>query len=89
MVVVGLATALLGPAQVQAAPLGPDVAPSQVTTEASVAPPGFDDTVVLGGLVEPMNVEFARDGRIFVAEKRGIIKVLTAFMIPSLTRSRI
>ena len=32
---------------------------------------GFADEVVLSGLREPLAVAFARDGRVFVAEKRG------------------
>ena len=36
---------------------------------------GFEDTVVLRGLREPLSVAFAADGRVFVAEKRGAIRV--------------
>jgi glucose/arabinose dehydrogenase len=36
--------------------------------------------VVLSGLTQPTNVEFSPDGRVFVAEKSGLIKVF-----PSLT----
>jgi glucose/arabinose dehydrogenase len=42
---------------------------------AATLPPGFQDTVVLGGLVEPTAVRFSPDGRVFVAEKSGIIRV--------------
>src|SRR4051794_28576309 len=38
-------------------------------------PPGFQDTVVLSGLDHPIALRFSPDGRIFVAEKRGVIKV--------------
>lgn len=38
-------------------------------------PAGFHDYRVFGGLVQPTNVEFAPDGRVFVAEKRGVVKV--------------
>ncbi|MCA1572342.1 MAG: PQQ-dependent sugar dehydrogenase, partial [Chloroflexi bacterium] len=38
-------------------------------------PPGFQDTIVLSGLSSPTAVQFANDGRVFVAEKRGVIKV--------------
>jgi glucose/arabinose dehydrogenase len=37
---------------------------------------GFEDTIVLRGLREPLSVAFAADGRVFVAEKRGVIRVL-------------
>jgi glucose/arabinose dehydrogenase len=36
---------------------------------------GFQDSVVFSGLTEPTAVQFASDGRVFVAEKSGIIKV--------------
>jgi glucose/arabinose dehydrogenase len=36
---------------------------------------GFEDTIVLRGLREPLSVAFARDGRVFVAEKHGAIRV--------------
>ena len=35
----------------------------------------FADSVVITGLTEPTAIEFAADGRVFVAEKSGIIKV--------------
>jgi len=42
---------------------------------AAAAPAGFRDEAVITGLTEPMGVEFSADGRVFVAEKSGIIKV--------------
>jgi glucose/arabinose dehydrogenase len=42
---------------------------------AAVLPAGFREQTVLSGLDQPMNIEFAPDGRIFVAEKAGRIKV--------------
>jgi glucose/arabinose dehydrogenase len=36
---------------------------------------GFLESIVFTGLVEPTAVEFASDGRVFVAEKSGLIKV--------------
>jgi glucose/arabinose dehydrogenase/PKD repeat protein len=42
---------------------------------AQVLPQGFQETIVFTGLVEPTVVRFAGDGRVFVAEKRGIVKV--------------
>src|SRR5919106_123765 len=38
-------------------------------------PPGFSETVVFDGLTEPTAVRFSPDGRVFVAEKSGLIKV--------------
>ena len=40
-----------------------------------VLPAGFQDQIVWSGLQYPTNIEFAPDGRIFVTEKRGVIKV--------------
>ena len=36
---------------------------------------GFSDTLVMRGLREPLSVAFAPDGRVFVAEKHGAIRV--------------
>jgi len=47
---------------------------------ASTLPQGFQETVVFSGLTQPTAVRFASDGRVFVAEKSGIIK-----LFPSLT----
>jgi glucose/arabinose dehydrogenase len=38
-------------------------------------PSGFQQTIVFRGLHEPTNVAFSKDGRVFVAEKSGLIKV--------------
>nr|MBA3843665.1 PQQ-dependent sugar dehydrogenase [Actinomycetota bacterium] len=40
---------------------------------ASTLPIGFKDTVAIGGLNNPTTFRFAPDGRIFVAEKSGMI----------------
>ncbi len=40
-------------------------------------PAGFRDDVVLSGLEQPMAVVFARDGRVLVAERRGVVKVFS------------
>ena len=42
---------------------------------ASTLPTGFRDSVVLNGLVNPTVLQFAPDGRIFVGQKNGVIKV--------------
>ena len=42
---------------------------------AAALPAGFQETTVIGGLNAPTVVRFASDGRVFVAEKSGIIKV--------------
>ena len=38
-------------------------------------PPGFSEQTVFSGLTNPTAVRFASDGRVFVAEKSGLIKV--------------
>jgi len=48
-------------------------------------PAGFRDEVVLDGLDNPTNVEFSRDGRVFVAEKRGLIRVFDDLSDPTPT----
>ena len=45
------------------------------TASAAALPSGFQETVVFSGLVNPTDVQFAADGRVFVAEKSGTIKV--------------
>ena len=50
------------------------VTPTPVAHGATL-PPGFQETTVFSGLVNPTVVRFAPDGRVFVAEKRGVVKV--------------
>ncbi|WHT17136.1 PQQ-dependent sugar dehydrogenase [Crossiella sp. CA-258035] len=52
---------------------------------ASATPPGFVDSVALSGLHAPTNVAFAADGRVFVAEKRGIVNVFDGLADPTPT----
>jgi glucose/arabinose dehydrogenase len=49
-------------------------APTPVAHGATL-PPGFQESTVFTGLTNPTVVRFAPDGRVFVAEKRGVIKV--------------
>jgi glucose/arabinose dehydrogenase len=43
---------------------------------AALGPPvGFQEEIVFSGLTQPTAVRFAADGRVFVAEKNGIVKV--------------
>ncbi|GAB3848865.1 PQQ-dependent sugar dehydrogenase [Dactylosporangium cerinum] len=42
---------------------------------ATSLPAGFSEQVVFAGLVHPTKVVFSPDGRVFVAEKSGVIKV--------------
>jgi glucose/arabinose dehydrogenase len=48
------------------------------TTEPAAAaslPPGFQEEIVFAGLTQPTAVRFSPDGRVFVAEKSGLVKV--------------
>ncbi|MEV6524161.1 PQQ-dependent sugar dehydrogenase [Longispora sp. NPDC051575] len=50
---------------------------------ASALPPGFVQETVLSGLAAPTNIEFAADGRVFVAQKGGVIKVYDSLTDPT------
>jgi glucose/arabinose dehydrogenase len=43
--------------------------------QAATLPAGFQESTVISGLANPTVVRFAADGRVFVAEKRGVVKV--------------
>jgi glucose/arabinose dehydrogenase/PKD repeat protein len=45
------------------------------SASATTLPSGFQESIVLSGLELPTEVAFAADGRVFVAEKAGIVKV--------------
>jgi glucose/arabinose dehydrogenase len=64
---VGVAAVVLGAALVAQAGPGP--------AAAATLPAGFRDSVVLSGLTNPTVLQFAPDGRIFVGQKNGVIKV--------------
>ena len=42
--------------------------------QAVTLPSGFSERIVFTGLTQPTAVRFSPDGRVFVAEKRGVIK---------------
>jgi glucose/arabinose dehydrogenase/PKD repeat protein len=52
---------------------------------AATLPTGFQESVVFSGLSNPTVVRFASDGRVFVAEKRGVIKVFDSLTDPTPT----
>ena len=58
--------------------LAPGVAAAEPTL-----PPGFQESVAITGLVQPMVVRFSPDGRVFVAEKSGLIKVFDGLGDPT------
>src|SRR4051812_13093686 len=45
---------------------------------AITLPPGFQEDTVFTGLTQPTAMAFSPDGRIFVAEKSGLIKMFTS-----------
>ena len=45
---------------------------------AATLPAGFSESVVFSGLVGPTSVHFSPDGRVFVTEKSGLIKVFAS-----------
>jgi glucose/arabinose dehydrogenase len=51
---------------------------SRTSAGAATTPAGFTDDVVWSGLDQPTAIAFAPDGRVFVAEKRGVIKLFTS-----------
>src|SRR5215217_7743386 len=52
--------------------LGLPIGPAQ---GAANLPPGFTDSQVVGGLTNPTDMEFAPDGRLFVAEQAGRVRI--------------
>lgn len=52
---------------------------------ASAAQAGFQETIVFSGLTNPTVLHFSPDGRIFIAEKSGLIKVFDNLTDPSPT----
>jgi glucose/arabinose dehydrogenase len=58
---------------------GPSPAP------ASTLPPSFQESVAFSGLTHPTVVRFASDGRVFVAEKSGLVKVFDSLSDPTPT----
>jgi glucose/arabinose dehydrogenase len=41
-------------------------------------PAGFQEVIFASGLIEPTALRFAQDGRIYVTEKRGVVKVFNS-----------
>jgi glucose/arabinose dehydrogenase/PKD repeat protein len=49
--------------------------PAAGNAAAATLPAGFEETDIVAGLTQPMSVAFAPDGRTFVVEKEGVLKV--------------
>jgi glucose/arabinose dehydrogenase len=67
---------------VVAAPL-PVLARSQPWAAAATPQAGFIEDAALTGLQEPMTVRFSPDGRVFVSEKSGLVKVFDSLSDPT------
>ncbi len=52
--------------------------PASEAALAGTVPSGFVETTAFSGLTNPMVIRFASDGRVFVAEKSGLIKVFSS-----------
>ena len=70
---------LAGAGALAAVSVGPTAA------SAATYPPGFSEQTVFSGLTNPTAVRFASDGRVFVAEKNGRIKVFDSLTDPTAT----
>src|SRR5690348_1015815 len=55
-----------------------DQFPFTVDNTPTVLPPGFQQSTAFSGLTQPTAVRFSPDGRVFVAEKSGLIKVFAS-----------
>lgn len=51
----------------------------------AVTPPGFSDTATITGLTAPTAAAFAPNGKVFIAEKSGILKVYDSLSDPTPT----
>ncbi|GHJ49494.1 hypothetical protein Cs7R123_68360 [Catellatospora sp. TT07R-123] len=80
-----LAAAVTGLLAFGAALTSPAAAQPPAPAALAAQSTGFVDQVVLSGLSQPTNLEFARDGRVFVAEKRGVVKVYDSLSDPTPT----
>ncbi len=57
----------------------PNAAECQVrAAEATTLPAGFSESLIFSNLETPTSVHFASDGRVFIAEKSGLIKVFAS-----------
>ena len=89
-VVLVSAVVMLAPGRASSSPAPPAQPflgdPAQTTAAAAPAlPTGFSDTVAFSGLNHPTALRFASDGRVFVIEKGGLLKVFDSLSDPTPT----
>src|SRR5690242_18784536 len=63
--------------------LATGILPTVGARPAEANAPGFSDNVVFLGLDGPTAFEFSADGRVFVAEKSGLVKVFDSLSDPT------
>ncbi|HEY0699907.1 MAG TPA: PQQ-dependent sugar dehydrogenase [Micromonospora sp.] len=68
-----------------AVPAAVGVLPGRSAPAAAAPPAGFTEQVVFSGLTNPTNLAFSPDGRVFVAQKNGIVKVYDNLSDPTPT----
>ena len=59
------------------------VTTARPTPAAAFLPERFTDEVVWSGLINPTVMQFADDGRVFVGEKRGVVRVFDSVADPT------
>ena len=59
------------------------IAGAEVAAPGDFSVPNFQEEIVLGGLTQPIVLDFAADGRVFVGEKSGLIKVFDSLSDPT------
>ena len=59
------------------------IGPVSPVAVAQTLPAGFQDVTVFSGLIQPTVVSFSPDGRVFVAEKSGLVKVFNSLTDPT------
>ncbi len=76
------------PASSTTRPAAPEIFRSRPADASALSPsfpPGFTDTAVITGLSEPSAVRFADDGRVYVAEKSGLVLEYDSISDPTAT----
>src|SRR6266545_4376416 len=61
--------------------LPPQAPATAAAISAAALPSNFQESIVFSGLTNPTAVRFAPDGRVFVAQKNGVIKVFSSLTL--------
>src|SRR5690349_4067913 len=87
-VIVLAAASMVAPAPVTAAGTGVSDSEAPPAMAETIAD-GFIETTAITGLTQPTTMRFAEDGRVFVTEKSGLIKVYSGLTDPTPTTSTV